>query len=207
MSSILNSLTPLFTALVLWGWTQERLILRKWLGIFVGVLGVILLVGWSSIPITFETKVAIGLAVLSTISYGFAGVYAKKAFVGVSPLSLATGQQIGATVILLPFTLFNLPTSTNKISSISIFAVVGLAIFCTAIAYLLYFYLIESVGPTKTLSVTFLIPVFGILWGVLILHEQITSGMLFGFVVILGSVFLISDLPIRRIASSKRMQI
>ncbi|PFH82428.1 DMT family transporter [Bacillus sp. AFS088145] len=207
MSSILNSLTPLFTALVVFIWTKERLSIRKLTGIIVGLIGVILLVGWSSIPFTYDVKIAIGLAVLSTISYGVAGVYAKKAFTLVPPLSIAAGQQIGAAILLLPFTLLNFSASINKVSGVAILAVLGLALFCTAIAYLLYFYLIESVGPTKTLSVTFLIPVFGIIWGVFILKEHITLGMLFGFLVILCGVFLISDIRLRVITSSKRMQV
>ncbi|PEJ47059.1 EamA family transporter [Bacillus sp. AFS002410] len=207
MSSILNSLTPLFTALVVWIWMKESLSMRKWLGIVIGVIGVILLVGWSSIPFTYDVKIAVGLAVLSTISYGLAGVYAKKAFIGVPPISLAAGQQIGAAIILLPFTLLNLPTSTTNVTILAILSVIGLALFCTSIAYLLYFYLIESVGPTKTLSVTFLIPVFGMIWGVLILKEHISLGMLFGFIVILCGVFLISDIRLKALATSKHMEI
>ncbi|MDM5187550.1 DMT family transporter [Bacillus sp. DX4.1] len=205
MSAILNSLTPLFTALVVWGWMKGKLNIRKWFGIIVGVVGVIILVGWSSIPFTSEIIVAIVLSILSTISYGFAGVYAKKAFAGVPPLSLAIGQQVGASILLLPFTFTHLPTSTSKISIVAVLSVVGLALFCTAIAYLLYFYLIESVGPIKTLSVTFLIPVFGMIWGALFLHEEITIGMLIGLIVILGSVFLISDVRLNTLSPSKRM--
>jgi drug/metabolite transporter (DMT)-like permease len=144
---------------------------------------------------------------LSTISYGIAGVYAKKALVGVPPLSLAAGQQIGAAILLFPFTFLNFTASSDKISGVAILAVLGLALFCTAIAYLLYFYLIESVGPTKTLSVTFLIPVFGMIWGVLILKEHITLGMLFGFLVILCGVYLISDIRLGVVSSRKRMQV
>jgi drug/metabolite transporter (DMT)-like permease len=197
MSAILNSLTPLFTALVVWGWMKETLSIQKWLGIFVGVIGVAILVGWSSLPFTSETMIAIGLSVLSTISYGFAGVYAKKAFAGVPPLALAVGQQAGAAILLIPFTIFHLPASTDRISTTAVLSVVGLALFCTAIAYLLYFYLIESVGPTKTLSVTFLIPVFGIIWGIIFLHEKLTIGMLIGLIIISVSVFFISDVRLR----------
>lgn len=207
MSAILNSLTPLFTALVVWGWMKETLSVRKWLGIVVGVIGVGILVGWSSMPSTSETIIAVGLSVLSTISYGLAGVYAKKAFSGIPPLSLAAGQQVGASILLLPFTLMNLPASTDRISSVAVLSVVGLALFCTAIAYLLYFYLIDSVGPTKTLSVTFLIPVFGMIWGVLFLHEQVTFGMIVGLSIILGSVFLISDIRLHMQSFGKRVQL
>lgn len=205
MSAILNSLTPLFTALVVWGWMKEPLSLRKWAGIFIGVIGVGILVGWSALPFTSKTILAIGLSILSTISYGFAGVYAKKTFAGVPPLSLAAGQQAGAAVLLIPFTAFNLPVSNHPIPVIAVVSVVGLALFCTALAYLLYFYLIESVGPTKTLSVTFLIPVFGIIWGILFLHEQITFGMLIGLIIISASVFLISDVRLRKREAGKNL--
>lgn len=206
ISAILNSLTPLFTALVVWGWMQERLSVRKWLGIVVGVLGVCILVGWSSLPFTTNTIKAVCFSVVSTISYGFAGVYAKKAFAGVPPLSLAVGQQAGASVLLLPFTFMHWPAFTNSISYLAVLSVVGLALFCTAIAYLLYFYLIENVGPTKTLSVTFLIPFFGIIWGMIFLHEKLTFGMLMGLMIILGSVFLISDMRIKAHSLGKNVQ-
>ncbi|WP_134703356.1 DMT family transporter [Ammoniphilus sp. YIM 78166] len=203
MSAILNSLTPLFTALVVWVWMKEKLSLRKWMGILTGIIGVMVLVGWSPIPFTPEVMMAIGLSILSTISYGFAGVYAKKTFAGVPPLSLAIGQQAGAALLLFPFTLGYLPSSTEHVTGVVVFSVLGLALFCTAIAYLLYFYLIESVGPTKTLSVTFLIPLFGMIWGVIFLKEEITAGMVGGLIIILSSIFLISDLPFKSSANKR----
>lgn len=205
MSAVLNSLTPLFTALVVWGWMKESLSPRKWIGIVTGVCGVVVLVGWSSVPLNTQTTIAVCLAILSTISYGFAGVYAKKAFTGVPPLSLAMGQQVGASLLLLPFTLTHLPSSTSSITTVAVLSVIGLALFCTAIAYLLYFYLIDSVGPTRTLSVTFLIPVFGMIWGSLFLREQVTAGMLTGLFVILVSVFFISDIRLPLPYSRKRL--
>ncbi len=202
MSAILNSLTPLFTALIVWGWMKEKLTLRKGMGILVGTMGVVILVGWSPIPFTHEVMIAIGLSILSTISYGFAAVYAKKTFAGVPPLSLAIGQQAGAALLLFPFTLAYLPPSTEHVTSVVVFSVLGLALFCTAIAYLLYFYLIENVGPTKTSSVTLLIPLFGMIWGVIFLKEEITAGMVGGLIIILSSIFLISDFSFK--SSAKR---
>jgi drug/metabolite transporter (DMT)-like permease len=200
MSAIINSMTPLFTALVVWGWMKEKLTMKKWLGILTGISGVMIIVGWSPLPLTTEVIIAIILSVLSTVSYSFAGVYAKKNFAGVPPLSVAFGQQMGAAILLIPFTLFQLPESTAVITPIAAFSVVGLALLCTAIAYLLYFYLIESVGPTKTLSVTFLIPLFGMIWGVVFLNEQVTLGMIVGLIVILSSIFLILDFQFQRVA-------
>lgn len=192
--AIVNALTPLCTAFAVWICMKEKLTFKKSIGMLIGVVGVIILVGWSPIPSTKEVYIAIGCSILSTISYGFAGVYIKKTFTKVSPLSLATGQQIGAAIVLLPFTLFYLPTTTATFSLVVILSVVGLALFCTSIAYLFYFYLIETVGPTKTLSVTFLVPLFGMIWGFVFLQEKITFGMMFGLLVILSSVLLISDI-------------
>jgi drug/metabolite transporter (DMT)-like permease len=197
ISAILNSMTPLFTALAVWLWMKEALPAKKWLGILTGMIGVVVLVGWSPLPLTKEVLIAVGCSILSTVSYGVAGVYAKKTFAGVSPLSLAAGQQIGAAVLLFPLTLLNLPDSTASVSAVVLFSVLGLALLCTAIAYLLYFYLIETAGPTKAASVTFLIPLFGMIWGVVFLHETITVGMGAGLAIIIGSIFLISDVPSR----------
>ncbi|MGC5326153.1 DMT family transporter [Brevibacillus sp. SYSU BS000544] len=196
LSAILNSMTPLFTALVAWLWLKERLTPRKWIGIALGMIGVIVLVGWSRVPFTQEVFLSIGLCTLSTISYSFAGVYAKKAFVGVPALSVAMGQQMGAAALLFPLTIMFLPAAAAPVPSLVIYSVLGLALLCTAIAYLLYFYLIANVGPTKTLSVTFLIPLFGMLWGVIFLQEPITSGMIAGLAIILCSILFISDIPL-----------
>jgi drug/metabolite transporter (DMT)-like permease len=198
MSAIINSMAPLFTALVVWGWMKEKLTIKKWIGIFVGISGVVVLVGWSPIQFTTEVFVAVVLSILSTVFYGFGGVYAKKTFAGVSPLSLAFGQQLGASILLFPITLFNLPNTSAPFSSAVIFSVLGLALFCTAIGYILYYYLLASVGPTKTISVTFLVPPFGMIWGILLLQEQITIGLIMGLAVILSSIFLISDIQLRR---------
>lgn len=193
MSAILNSMTPLFTALVAWGWLGESMTFRKWLGIFTGTFGVALLVGWSSVPFTFNVIIACIISILSTVSYGFAGVYTKKYLAGVPPLSLAAGQQVGATLILLPVTLVFWKESFQAVTPVAVFSMIGLALFCTTFAYLLYFYLIENAGPTIAASVTLLIPFFGIVWGMVFLKETITWGMIVGLFIILGSIFLISD--------------
>jgi drug/metabolite transporter (DMT)-like permease len=171
-----------------------------------GISGVAVLVGWSSLPFTREVMMSVLFSILSTLSYAFAGVYAKKAFQDQSPLAVAVGQQMGASVLMLPLAVLDLPIAASSLSAIVIFSVLGLALFCTAIGYLLYFYLIASVGPTKTLSVTFLIPLFGVIWGALFLHEQITFGTLAGLAVILSSIFLISELPLPAFLSNQQKE-
>lgn len=196
--SIINSLTPLFTAPVAWGWLNERLTIKKWAGIFIGIIGVIILVGWSPIPLTLKVIAAIFCSIFSTLSYGLAGVYAKKTFESVPPAAVAFGQQIGASLIILPFSVLNLPKSLSAITPIVSFSVLGVALLSTAMGYLVYYYLIKNIGPTRTVSVTYMIPLFGMICGVLFLKEHITIGMVVGLLVILSSIFLISDLQIKR---------
>jgi drug/metabolite transporter (DMT)-like permease len=194
IAAILNSTTPLFTALTSRWFLYEPLDAKKWIGIGLGIAGVFALVGWSPVPLSTQTVFSALLSILAAFSYGCGGVYAKKAFTGVSSLSLSIGQQLGAAFVLIPLTVFYIPT--KPVSPVVVYSVLGLAVFCTAIAYLFYFYLLANVGPTKTLSVTFLVPVFGVIWGMIFLHEKITIGMLGGLAIILTSIFLLSDAKI-----------
>ncbi|WP_374719106.1 DMT family transporter [Parageobacillus toebii] len=194
IAAILNSTTPLFTALTSRWFLYEPLDAKKWIGIGLGIAGVFALVGWSPVPLSMQTVFSALLSILAAFSYGCGGVYAKKAFTGVSSLSLSIGQQLGAAFVLIPLTVFYIPT--KPVSPVVVYSVLGLAIFCTAIAYLFYFYLLANVGPTKTLSVTFLVPVFGVIWGMIFLHEKITIGMIGGLMIILTSIFLLSDVKI-----------
>ncbi|MFB5165170.1 DMT family transporter [Parageobacillus toebii] len=200
VAAILNSTTPLFTALVSQWFLHEPLYAKKWIGIGFGIVGVFALVGWSPVPLSMQTVFSALLSILAAFSYGCGGVYAKKAFTGVSSLSLSIGQQLGAAFVLIPLTVFYIPT--KPVSPVVVYSVLGLAVFCTAAAYLFYFYLLANVGPTKTLSVTFLVPVFGVIWGMIFLHEKITIGMIGGLAMILTSIFLMSDVKI----SIKRQQ-
>lgn len=191
LASILNSTTPLFTVIVAWIWLKEKVTSKKIIGIFVGIIGVAILLGWSPVLLSKEVLFSAMLSILAALSYGLAGVYAKRTFAGVDSLSLAIGQQLGASILLLPITLTKIPSV--QISSIVIISVLGLALLCTSVAYLLYFYLIASVGATKTLSVTFLIPLFGVIWGNVFLNEKLSLGIIMGLIVILLSIFIISD--------------
>lgn len=192
MAAILNSTTPLFAAGVAAIWLGERLTIYKIIGAVMGIVGVSFIVGGS--PITFDTMFI--LATCSSLGaafcYALGGVYAKRAFAGVDNMSMSTGQMIGATAILMPVSVVNIPKVMPPTEAI--LALLGLAVFATAIAYRLYFYLIISAGPTKALTVTLLVPVFGVIWGAMLLNEPISSGMLIGLVIILLSVGLVTGM-------------
>jgi len=196
LASILNATTPLFAVVVAAIWLKEKITYKKTIGIVIGLSGVIILLGWSPIVLSPKVIFSATLSILAAVSYGFGGAYAKKAFEGVDSLSLAIGQQLAAALVLMPLALTKIPS--GPISSSVIVSVVGLAIFCTSLAYILYFNLIANVGPAKTLTVTFLVPVFGVIWGIVFLNENVTPGMLVGLVIILSSISIMNDVRIKR---------
>jgi drug/metabolite transporter (DMT)-like permease len=134
-----------------------------------------------------EHGVSPGLAIAAclgaTLCYGFGANYAKRRLGGVPALAVATGSQLAAALALALPAWWLWPTAAPPLGAWA--SVVGLALPCTALAYLLYFRLIAHVGAARAITVTFLIPVFGLLWGALFLSESLTPEMLLGCAVIL----------------------
>jgi drug/metabolite transporter (DMT)-like permease len=189
LSAILNATTPLFTALVASVWIGERFGWRRALGVVSGILGVVILVGLSPIPFSTKVLLAVAQSLLAALSYGLGAVYTLTKFQGANPVHTSLGQLSGSTVLLMPLAVVSLPAASPP--QVVVFAVVALALLCTSFAYLIYFRLITVAGPTTAASVTFLVPFFSILWGVIFLHEPLSAGMFLGLGVILGSVGLV----------------
>ena len=189
IAAILNATTPLFTAIVAAIWVGEAFGGRRAIGVILGIVGVAVLMGWSPLPLTTQSLWAAGAALLAALSYGIAAVYARQKFQGVAPIHTAIGQLSGSSLILLPFAAVSIPTTLP--SSLVIWSVIGLAVACTAIAYLIYFRLIASAGATQAATVTFLVPFFSVLWGVVWLDEPLNLGIFMGLGIILTSVWLV----------------
>ena len=182
-ASVVNATTPMFTALVAWVWLKDKLSTAALVGMLVGVLGVVILV-WGKV--SFKEGGS-GWAVLAclgaTLSYGVAGSLTKRYLNGVAPMVTAAGSQLYAALILLPLAVAWWPQERPAASDWS--AAVLLAVLCSGLAYVLFFSLMSRLGPTRTVTVTFLIPVFGMLWGASFLDERISLRMLAGCAVIL----------------------
>ena len=192
LAAILNATTALFAAVVAAAWTGEALTKGKMAGLVVGIVGVAVLVGWTPIALSGVVLLSVEASLLAAFSYALGGVYAKQAFAGAPPLALAIGQQTGAAMLLLPLAAVSVPAEAPSLPVA--LSTLALALLCTAVAYLLYFYLISSVGPTKTLTVTFLSPVFGALFGILFLDEPAGVGTFLGLGIILSSVALVTGI-------------
>ena len=185
---ILNATSPFFGAIAAAIWLGEPLTARKVGGMTLGLAGVALLVGLQPEPLTWATALAIAACLAAALCYGLAGVYTKKRMQGVSSFSLACGSQLSAAIILLPALPF--APVPGPVTAWVVFNVVALAVASTAVAYLLYFRLIADLGPSRALTVTFLIPLFGVLWGFVFLGEAITANMLAGGALIIAGTAL-----------------
>jgi drug/metabolite transporter (DMT)-like permease len=196
LAAILNSTTVMFTAIVAAVWMGDPLTARKTIGIVLGIVGVSVLVGWDPLPLNGIVLLAVVAMLLASLSYALGATYAKRSFSGIPPLGMAIGQLGGAVVLLLPMAVVSVPERAP--STVVTLSMLGLAFLSTAVAYLIYFRLIENVGPTSTVTVTLLVPVFGLLFGVLLLEEPFGFGTLAGLGVILTSVVLITGIAPRK---------
>ena len=196
LGAILNATTPLFTMLVAASWGKDSITPKKIGSLLLGLLGVAIVVGWNPIALNLTVGLSAVAILLASLSYGTGTVYAKYNFDGISPLSLAVGQQMTAGLLLAPVAVFNLPQAWPSLEVL--LCLLGLAIFSTAVAYLLYFNLIASAGATNTSSVTLLVPVFGITWGAIFLGEPLGLGVVIGFGVILTSLIFVTGIKIPR---------
>ena len=181
--SILNATTPLWTGLIAFLWLKAPMSRAQALGMLVGMIGVITLV-WDKIGEGLPSVwLAIGAVLLATLSYGFAINYSKTRLAGVPPFVVAFGSQFFATLVLLPLAICYWPTAA--VSATAWYAVLALGVVCTGVAYAIFYRLLEHAGAAYAASVTFLIPIFGVIWGALFLHEQVTVTMLLGCLIVL----------------------
>jgi len=202
LAAILNSTTVMFTAIVAAVWMGDALTGRKLFGIVLGIFGVTVLVGWDPLPLNGAVLLAVAAMLVASLSYALGATYAKHSFSGIPPVGMAIGQLTAATALLLPLSVVSVPEQAPSLAVA--LCVLGLALLSTVMAYLIYFRLIQNVGPTSTTTVTLLVPVFGLVFGVLLLDEPFGSGTLAGLVIILSSVVLITgvSLPNRKFGNS-----
>jgi drug/metabolite transporter (DMT)-like permease len=190
MAAILNATTPLFTLLLTYVWTQEeRLNGLKLLGVAVGFVGVVVAVGVENLSLTDADALSHLAVLLAALCYGISGIYSRRAFRGLSPLVPAAGQMLAGALVITPLALAwgGLPSMP---SPLALGAVLALAVFGTALAYILLYWLLERLGATRTVMVTYLLPPFALVYGALFLHEAITLGALLGLGLVVAGILL-----------------
>jgi len=196
VSAIFNSATPLFAAIVAWLWLGDRMTPLRVVGLAIGFAGV-LWIGWDKAGFgPGGSATAIGACLLATMSYGIAPSLTKRRLSGVPPLAVAAGSQVAAALFLAVPAALAWPAQAPSAQAWLMVAL--LAFFGTGLAYLLYFRLIANAGPANAVAVTYLIPIFAVVWGGVFLSERLTLPLVAGCAVIfIGTALATGMLPAR----------
>jgi len=192
LTSILNATAPIFGAIVAYLWFRDKMNIIVSSGLLIGFIGVYILMLDKLVIDQQDILLPTLAALLGSLCYGISANYTKRYLTGISSIVLTSGSQVAACIILVPLSLFFIPSQMP--SNSAVFSVILLGILCTGIAFIIFFNLIAKLGPAKAISVTYLIPAFGLLWGSLLLNEVITTSMLVGCGFILTGVALTTGL-------------
>jgi drug/metabolite transporter (DMT)-like permease len=189
-SAVLNSTVPLFTVLI--GWIAgTRPSTSKIIGVVVGIFGVITLARFGTVTLNGMTIAAFGGGLVAAILYAFNARTVKARFADTDPLVVATGSMIWASIPLLPWGVYSLPSQWPLGA---VLALVAVGVLCTGIAYAMYYKLIKEAGSERAVTVTFLVPIFAEIWGALFLGEPITWASAAGCGLVLIAVALIFEM-------------
>ncbi len=178
LSAIFNSATPLFTAAIAWAWLGDRMTRARWLGLAVGFAGVVWIVWDKAGSRPGGSTWAVAACLVAALCYGVAPNLTKRHLTGVAPLAVAAGSQISAALFLAPPALWFWPLVPP--APHAWLTVAALALFCTGLAYVLYFRLIAHAGPANAVTVTYLVPIFAVAWGGLFLGETLSWAVVAG---------------------------
>ena len=187
-TALINATTPLWAALVGLFWLNAKLGRLQWVGLALGVIGMVVLT-WGKVDFKpGGSGLAIVAGLIATLAYGFSTHYTKNKLSAVSPMGVATGSQTAGALIVLPFAVAFWPETLP--SAKAWLAAVLLAVLAAAFALILYFRLIARLGGQKASTVTFLIPVFAVAWGTVFLGEPVTLPMVLGGAIVLAGTAL-----------------
>jgi len=197
LASVLNATTPLFTVLVLASFGDERLIARRIVGVVIGIVGVIVLREPGIVQSDSETFGML-LCLGGALSYGFSGLWGRRKFNGVAPLTSSTCQLITSSVALAFIAAaVDQPWQLPMPGAATWAALIGLAALSTSLAYVVFFHILARSGATNVMLVTLLIPVTAILLGVLVLGEPLTVREIVGALVIASALLVIDGRALR----------
>lgn len=206
MAAILNATTPLVIVIISQWWPGgERLTWTRIGGVLIGFLGVGILIGPTAIATSGSTLYVLGVlaALIGAVSYAFGGLFAHQLLSGLPPLQPAIGQIGIGALMLTPIAgiVLAVQPPAHLPSIWAIASALALALGGTTIAYICYYWLIDHVGPTRTLIVTYLLPCMALVYGALLLHESIGINSIGGLALVLAGIFLTgTERKIKRIS-------
>jgi drug/metabolite transporter (DMT)-like permease len=190
LASILNSTTTLWTAIIIyWAMPSERPSIVNYIGVVLGFAGVVILVlpdlTTHGVSANFFGTMAV---LVASLSYALNAIYQRTRMRNASVFDISIGQLAAATVFAIPLAIPSLPSVHVAWQSLA--AVLALGAAGTGVAYLLYYFVMNSLGAVRAAGVTFLVPITAVFWGVILLHETVTLAIVVGMVVILAGILL-----------------
>jgi drug/metabolite transporter (DMT)-like permease len=191
-AAILNALVPLFTTIVAAAWIRDAITPPKAAGIALSIAGTAVLVGWTPAPMSARELAAASMSVAATLLYGINIVFSKVKLRDAAPIATSACTLLLAALVLAPFT--PVDRDLPAVPLAAWLALAGLAIVSTTVAFIYYYRLIADIGPVKASTVTLLVPVFGMIWGVVFLGEPLTPGRVAGCAIILAGCAMILGL-------------
>lgn len=204
LSSIINAMTPLFTVIVMASFQQEKLTVNRVIGVLLGIVGVAVLRGVDG-DVSASQTLGILLCLGAALSYGFAALWGRRYLAGVPPVKSATCQLMCSTVIMVFIVaLIDKPWQLQPPSSHTVWSLVALAVFGTALAYIVFFKILVRAGASNVMLVTLLIPVTAMLLGNVFLGEEIHLVEIAGALIIAAGLLFIDGRLIERIRSAGR---
>ena len=184
MLGILNGTTAFLTTVIAYFWLKESVTSKQIIGLLLGFIGVLILVNPSN---GSTTLIASLCAMVGSSCYAFNAVYLQKYHSNSDKKVLIGWSMLFGGIFMIPLASFNLPNSMPDINSI--LALLWLAVISTGVGYLGYVRLIDRIGAVKTVTLTYLLPVFSIIWGAIFLQEQITFIILGGFMFVMMGMY------------------
>ena len=188
-TALLNAATPLFTAMIGVAFMGQRIGWRIAAGLAVGMVAVVVLVGFSPLEPGITTILAVAAGLGAPASYALAGNYVRARMTGVQPTELATGMVTAGAFLVLPVALLTGAPGTPAIDGV--ISLVAVGILSTAVAWPIFFRVLRRTTPTAASTVTFIVPAFALTWGSMLLAEPVGVGLVVGFGLILVSLILV----------------
>lgn len=194
-SAVLNSTAPLFGAVFSMIWLAERLTMQKLAGLLLGIAGVAILVGAGTVSMNPVTIAAVAACLLAAAGYALSSIIVKKTGHpdGIHPIAMAAGSMALGSIVMLPTVPFSLPPAMPSFTALA--CILAMALLSSGLAQALFIPLIVKIGPTRAMSVSFLIPLFSMLWAFLFLNESIGISTVAGGAVVLVAMGLVLTAP------------
>jgi drug/metabolite transporter (DMT)-like permease len=194
LASVVNATTPIWTMIIGFFFFSSQLNKRQWIGIFLGFVGIVVLLEIKISQLVGGHLIGVGMMLLATICYGFGTQLSKKYLGHLSISFISFSTLFVATLVSMIMAIISYPSTFVNVNSWStFFSLVGLGSLGSGIAYLLFYYLVKEGSPEFASVVTYLVPAMAMIWGYFLLNEHISTNMIFGLIFILSGIYLTTN--------------